>query len=198
MKDIPERCSDSVPGVPSQAWCIFLSTYVPSSVLLDPLLVLHFSPHERDDNNTTTDPFLSNADKRKRKRRNISKRYQPDWESRCDNAQSFNDRSGQVLDQSYGKECNLARPSWGYTTVTCTRYCTEHSWSGTESGVFTTADTVWIPINHIQIFKKKNNYNKQELFLHYNSIAHTMKNRCFMESSWQGKTVPVQLQCKNC
>lgn len=49
---------------------------MPSLVPLDPLLVLHCSPYEKDD--TSTDPFLSNAGKKKRKRRNISKRYQPD------------------------------------------------------------------------------------------------------------------------
>lgn len=95
----------------------------------------------------------------KRKRRDV---YQPDWESRCDNVQSFNDRSGQVLDQSYGKEGILARPSWGYKTVICTGYHTEHSWSGTKSGFFTTADTVRIP-NYIQVLflkKGKTNNNK--------------------------------------
>lgn len=32
-EDIPRCCSDSAPGIPDQAWRIFLSTYVPPSVL---------------------------------------------------------------------------------------------------------------------------------------------------------------------
>lgn len=49
---------------------------MPSLVPLDPLLVFHFSPYEKD--GISTDLFLSNAGKKKRRRRNISNRYQPD------------------------------------------------------------------------------------------------------------------------
>ena len=48
-----------------------------------------------------------------------------------------------------GRKVNVARPSWGYTTVMCTRHHTEHSWSDTESGVFT---TVWASNSYVQVF----------------------------------------------
>lgn len=32
VKDIPQCCSESAPGIPDQAWHVFLSTYVPPSV----------------------------------------------------------------------------------------------------------------------------------------------------------------------